>query len=30
MFKDNDLKGINDFYKNIMLNDEKLRNDNRP
>ena len=29
MFKDNDLKGINDFYKDIMLNDEKLRNDNR-
>ena len=29
MFKNNDLKGINDFYKNIMLNDEKLRNDNR-
>ncbi len=29
MLKNNDTKGIVDFYKNIMLNDEKLRNDNR-
>ena len=29
MLKNNDTKGIGDFYKNIMLNDEKLRNDYR-
>ena len=29
MIKNNDSKAISDFYKNIMLTDEKLRNDNR-
>ena len=29
MIKNNDKKGISDFYKNIMLTDEKLRNDHR-
>ena len=29
MIKNNDKKGISDFYKNIMLTDEKLRNDYR-
>lgn len=29
MIKNNDKKGISDFYKNIMLTDKKLRNDYR-